>query len=96
MLLCLAALMLAQTDFTLVATVTGDTHPVALLTDRNGKGLLVRQGSFVGGRRWRVSKITGECVALWRFETPRAIRTVKVCLDRSSRQLQAQRFSITR
>jgi type IV pilus assembly protein PilP len=51
-------------ELRLVAVVSGDANPVAMVEDPFGKGIIVRRRARIGKRGGRVTAITRECITV--------------------------------
>lgn len=58
-------------QLTLVAVVSGDANPIAMLQDGSGTGYVVRRNSKVGKQGGKVTQILRDCVVVTEyFQTP--------------------------
>ena len=58
-------------QLTLVAVVSGDANPIAMLQDTQGTGFVVRRNSKVGKQGGKVTQILRDCVVVTEyFQTP--------------------------
>lgn len=58
-------------QLTLVAVVSGDANPIAMLQDTSGTGFVVRRNSKVGKQGGKVTQILRDCVVVTEyFQTP--------------------------
>lgn len=56
-------------QLTLVAVVTGDANPIAMVEDPQGTGYVVRRNSFIGRQNGRVSQILRDSVIVTEYFT---------------------------
>lgn len=54
-------------QLTLVAVVTGDSHPIAMVEDPQGKGFIVRHNSRMGKQGGRVSNILRDSIVVTEY-----------------------------
>jgi type IV pilus assembly protein PilP len=54
-------------ELTLVAVISGDTNPVAMLEDRGGVGHVVRRNSRIGRMGGKVSAVLRDCIEVTSF-----------------------------
>ncbi len=69
-------------QFSLVAVVSGDANPVAMVEDPVGTGHIVRRTFEIGKRGGRVTQILRDCIIIteqWTGPTGRVVNPVKLC-----------------
>ncbi len=54
-------------DFTVVAVVSGDANPLAMVEDRTGTGYLVRRNTRIGKQGGKVTQILRDCIVVTSF-----------------------------
>ena len=65
---CTEPLCLADIDeLTVVAVVSGDANPLAMLEDRSGTGHIVRRNTRVGKQGGKVTQILRDCIVVTSF-----------------------------
>ncbi len=56
-------------ELTVVAVVSGDANPLAMVEDRNGVGYIVRRNSKMGRQGGKVSQVLRDCIVVTSFIT---------------------------
>ena len=56
-------------DLVVVAVVSGDANPLAMVEDRNGVGYIVRRNSKLGRQGGKVSQVLRDCIVVTSFIT---------------------------